>query len=386
MAVTEVTVESWGSRLGGAFKGILAGIVLFVLAFPLLFWNEGRAVRRARALEKGAASVVAVSAEKVQSENEGKLIHVSGMLATDDTLVDPVLGITIKGIRLKREVEMYQWKEKSSTKSEKQLGGSVKKTTVYTYEKCWSSSLIDSSSFREAGHNNPAAFPLPSETWYAADVRLGAFTLPRDMIRRIGAAEPCAFPADYKLPAAVNGRIENGMIVIPAVQGAASAAPAAPQIGDVRITLTQILPHELSVVAQQIKGSFCAYPVGQETISLMADSIQSAELMFSHAQSANNVLTWVLRIVGFLMMFFGLSMVLKPLSVLTDVLPFLGDLVEMGSSLVAFLIALPCALVVIAVAWLFFRPVLGIALLVLAGAAVVCLIRIRKRKKAEKAA
>ena len=58
------------------------------------------------------------------------------------------------------------------------------------------------------------------------------------------------------------------------------------------------------------------------------------------------------------MMFFGLSMVLKPLSVLTDVLPFLGDLVEMGSSLVAFLIALPCALVVIAVAWLFFRPVL----------------------------
>ena len=45
MAVTEVSVESWGSRLGGAFKGILVGIILFILAFPLLFWNEGRAER-----------------------------------------------------------------------------------------------------------------------------------------------------------------------------------------------------------------------------------------------------------------------------------------------------------------------------------------------------
>ena len=58
MAVTEVTEESWFSRLGGAFKGILTGIVLFILAIPLLFWNEGRAVRRAAALKQGAASVV----------------------------------------------------------------------------------------------------------------------------------------------------------------------------------------------------------------------------------------------------------------------------------------------------------------------------------------
>ncbi|MBR4489346.1 hypothetical protein IKP13_01780, partial [bacterium] len=92
MAVTEVTEESWFSRLGGAFKGILAGIILFVLSIPLLFWNEGRAVRRAEALKQGSATVVSVAADKILPENEKKLVHVSGMLTTEDTLTDAVFG------------------------------------------------------------------------------------------------------------------------------------------------------------------------------------------------------------------------------------------------------------------------------------------------------
>ena len=75
------------------------------------------------------------------------------------------------------------------------------------------------------------------------------------------------------------------------------------------------------------------------------------------------------------MMFFGLSMVFKPLSVLADVLPILGDLVEMGMGFVAGLIALVCSLITIAVAWIFFRPVLGIILLVIAGALIGLLIK-----------
>ena len=415
MAVTEVTEESWFSRLGGAFKGILTGIILFIVAIPLLFWNEGRAVRRAEVLEKGASQVVSVKSDAVLPANEGKLIHTSGMLVTNDTLTDLAFGISVKGIRLERKVEMYQWKEKSSTRSEKQLGGSVKKTTVYTYEKGWSSSLIDSSRFKEAGHDNPGAFPFESQEWYASDVKLGAFILPKDLIRRVGGAEPYAFPAEFKLPPQVRGTIANGRIMIPAAvsvtpaapvaapaapaaapaaPAAAPAAPAAapaapavqagPQIGDVRISFSVIRPHNVSVVAQQSNDTFCPFPLNNDTISLLADSIQSAELMFNRAQSANNFLTWVLRIIGFLMMYIGISMVFKPLSVLGDVLPFLGDVLEMGTGLVAFLIALPCWLIVIAIAWIFYRPVLGIILLIAAGALVFYLIK--RRKKAAPAA
>ena len=48
---TEVTSQSWLSRIGGAIKGVLMGFVLFILAFPLLFWNEGRAVTTYKTLK-----------------------------------------------------------------------------------------------------------------------------------------------------------------------------------------------------------------------------------------------------------------------------------------------------------------------------------------------
>ena len=46
---TETETISYGSRISSSFKGMLPGILMFLGAFPLLFWNEGRAVKTARA-------------------------------------------------------------------------------------------------------------------------------------------------------------------------------------------------------------------------------------------------------------------------------------------------------------------------------------------------
>ena len=108
--------------------------------------------------------------------------------------------------------------------------------------------------------------------------------------------------------------------------------------------------------------------------------------MFAPARTNNAIMTWLIRIGGFLMMFFGLSMVFKPLSVLADVLPILGDLVEMGMGFVAGVIALICSIITIAVSWIFFRPVLGIILLVIAGTLIGLLIKKMVAAKAAKAA
>jgi hypothetical protein len=58
----------------------------------------------------------------------------------------------------------------------------------------------------------------------------------------------------------------------------------------------------------------------------------------------------------------------------------------MGMGLVAGLIAFICSLVTIAIAWLFYRPVLGIILLAVAGFFGWMLIKKRKAAKAAKAA
>ncbi|MDY5696815.1 MAG: TMEM43 family protein [Victivallales bacterium] len=391
MAVTEVQTESYFSRLGNSFKGIGGGLLLFLIAFPLLFWNEGRAVKRAKALETGAGAVVSVQADKVDPANEGKLVHVTAKADTKDVLTDPLFKISSTAIRLERRVEMYQWKQNESSKTEKQLGGGTKKTTVYTYEKVWSDKPVNSAYFKEAGHENPG-FPFESEKLRANHVTLGDFLLNDSLVDRLGDSRKLPVPADYKLPAALSGKSDAAYVHVSRKSSAPSqvsqeqpadnagdAALTEPAIGDLRISWYAVVPHEVSIVARQTGKTFSAYPVGSESILLIADSVQSAEAMFQSAQSANSAMTWFLRIAGLVMMYVGLSCVLRPLSVLMDVIPFLGDLIGAGISLISFLIALPCTLVTIAVAWIYYRPLLGIGLLVVAAALIVFLFR----KKAE---
>ena len=103
--------------------------------------------------------------------------------------------------------------------------------------------------------------------------------------------------------------------------------------------------------------------------------------MFASAQSSNAMMTWILRLVGFLVMLFGVRMVLAPLSVLVDVIPVLRTIVSAGVGAIAFLASGVCSLFVIAVAWLFFRPLLAIALIVVAAALIGALVALVLKKK-----
>ena len=145
-----------------------------------------------------------------------------------------------------------------------------------------------------------------------------------------------------------------------------------------------ILPHAISLVAKQRGDTFVSYIAKtKKKVDLLSDGTKDAAEMFEAARSANATMTWIIRIAGFLLMFFGISMILKPLSVLADVLPILGNIMEIGIGLVAGVVAFACALVTIAIAWIFYRPVLGIILLAAAGAAIFLL---WKKKQAAKPA
>ena len=78
---------------------------------------------------------------------------------------------------------------------------------------------------------------------------------------------------------------------------------------------------------------------------------------------------------GFLAMFLGFVFVLRPLSVVGSVVPFVGSLLGAGTGLVAFLVALALSFTTIALAWLAYRPLLGGALLVVAVGSLVLLRR-----------
>ena len=62
--------------------------------------------------------------------------------------------------------------------------------------------------------------------------------------------------------------------------------------------------------------------------------------------------------------------------------PFLGNIVGAGVGLVCFVFGLVWSFVVIAIAWLFYRPLIGILFLALAGVGIWFL---RKKSKGKKA-
>jgi len=88
--------------------------------------------------------------------------------------------------------------------------------------------------------------------------------------------------------------------------------------------------------------------------------------MFESAHAANSMWTWILRFVGVFLVCMSIGMMLAPLSVLASVIPFLGKLVGVGTGFVSMLAGMTWSLLIIALAWLFYRPLIGIILLVAA--------------------
>ena len=388
MAVTETTTESWGSRLGTSLKGVLFGIGLFVIGFPVLFWNEGNYVKTAKALDEGEGACIEVESNAtVDQEMNGKLVHMSGKADTKDVLSDDTFGVSATAIRLSRKVEMYQWREHKKTEEKKKLGGKVEKTTTYTYDKDWSDELIKSSEFKEQGHDNPASMEFESEGRHAANVTFGAFKLSERQVQRIGSAQAYSFPTDFVCKVE-RVQVQGSTIYVPNAETRNNAlnnrvVASQPRIGDMRVTFEVVYPHDISLVAKQKGDTFVGYTAKTgKKVDLLSDGIRDAAEMFEAARSANSLMTWLVRFGGFMLMFFGLSMVLKPLSVLGDVLPFLGNLIELGNGLVAGLLSFVCTLVTIAIAWLFYRPVIAIILIALAAGGIWLLIQKKKAKQA----
>jgi len=377
---TEVSRQSWGSRLGGAFKGIITGIILMVIAFVVLFWNEGRAVRRQKSLAEGSGVVISVAADRVDPGNEGKLIHASAMATTDEVLTDPQFGVSTNAISLARKVEMYQWQEKSESKTEKKLGGGTETKTTYSYERVWSDRPIDSSGFKiRDGHENPGGMPYEQWQTAAQRVSLGAFRLSPGLVGKMTRSEPVTVASLDDLPPELryDAEVYNGGFYI-------GYDPGSPEIGDVRVTFQAVRPATVSIVSQQSGDSFVPYRAeAGSSIELLSYGAVSADAMFEAAQRSNTIMTWILRLVGFFLMFFGLQAIFRPLSVLADVVPAIGSLVGAGTSMVAFLIAAFLSLGTIAIAWLAYRPLLGGTVLAVAiAAAVLVVIKMRKAKPA----
>ncbi|NME69759.1 TMEM43 family protein [Flammeovirga aprica] len=353
----ETSTESYGQRIGNSLFGILFGFVLLFGSCYLLWWNEGRAVKRADALEEGASSFVVADVNKIDPKNDGKLVHVVGTVHTDENLKDKKFKVEVKGFSLRREVKMFQWVEDVKSKSEKKLGGSKETTKEYTYKKEWSSSLKNSENFKIAkGHKNPKRFLYKPTTYNAKKATFGAY----DGSQLMGGRSE-----DVKVSEANIEGNKYAKLVSETEIFVGKGTFSDPKVGDMLVSFSYE-PNDVTktVMAKQQGNKLVNYTTSDgETLYEVNLGEVSPKSVIKKAESGNNFVLWLCRIGGIILMFIAFSMIFNPLAVLADVVPFIGSIVGFGVSLIAGVLTVCVSFVTIAIAWIAARPILAYSLL-----------------------
>lgn len=371
---TEVTHTSWFSRIGSSIKGLLFGILLIVVGVCLLFWNEGRAVKTHKALVESQGLVISINAQEAAPQMNGKLVHLIGEATSNQTLKDNLLPVSAQALKLQRQVETYQWEETSHSEEKKNMGGDTETVTTYTYEKVWSSKYIDSSSFKKPnGHKNPEQWRYKSEMWTADKISIGQYQLSETHIDSIHNFQDLPLQNTVTLP---KGVIQNS-------DGYYYGKDERnPKIGDQQISFNHIPEQTYSVIGNLKDKTLMEHIASNgRTVALLQPGTHTADAMFEKAKSDNATLTWGIRVMGSLLLILAFNMIFKPLSVLADIAPLFGNIVAIGTGIVSFLLGTILALLTISIAWIFYRPLVGLALLVCATGLIVLLRR--KSKRAE---
>jgi hypothetical protein len=380
MSYQETTSVSWFGRIKRSFGGVVVGLLLVVGMVVLLFWNEGRAVQTARSLAEGSGLVVSVGAGAVDAGQEGALVHVSGPVETASRLSDSEFGIVATGIKLIRSAEMYQWIETKRTETETKVGGGEETITTYSYAMGWSERPQDSSNFKDPnGHTNPP-MEVQGESFLVSEANLGAFDLSQRILGMIDGARPVSLTADQTeaiqqaVGAGVRASVANGGIYL-------GFNPQQPRVGDYRIGYELVPLGTISIVGKQTGSSIEPYQTeAGDALLMVEDGAVDAKQMFDSAMTSNTVMTWIIRIVGLMFLIFGFSLIMGPLGVIGDVIPFIGSIVRMGTGIIATFAGVLVGSVVIAFAWFWYRPITALIILIV-GAAIAYGVTLLGKKK-----
>ncbi|MSR85096.1 hypothetical protein EXS71_01490 [Candidatus Uhrbacteria bacterium] len=356
---TETTTTGLGSRLMGSIKGIFFGLILFIVSFGLLYYNEGRQVR-AQGLIGMARQSMEINATTPDQTAQGKIVTAQGILTSGEMLSDKIemagASSTIvnaelnpqKYLKLSRKPEIFVWKEKVESKTKKNLGGSETEEKTYTYHQEWSEEGIHSSDFKiPEGHQNPEN-QIPHVDQIVSQAMLGTLTINPTKFE---------FPPEQKLMLTKNSFTSSTSEVITNANNnqyifLGTGSLGSPRIGDIRVSYTY-LPSDLNIVAfGKLDGANLSPYVNAKNGTLYRGFTGTKEEALATMASENSMTTWLLRLLGFVLMWIGLSMLLGPISTFLDIIPAFGSVSRGLIGFVTFIVAFALSILTIIISML----------------------------------
>jgi hypothetical protein len=375
---TNVVVKKNGffSRFFNSIGAIFIGIALVLVCIIGLVWNEGRSVKAIRAYDEVGRKVIDVGNARVNSENDGKLVAITGDISYTP-VIDSDYGIEGTFV-IRRVVEVYQYKERRE-------GSSTDAETKYYYEGGWYGSYINSASYPENSKNPswPSALVFENKTFYAEDAMLGDFKLDASQLKKIEPNFMINIPEDAKQDDLANFNITSNRQYITNAKNINS-----PNIGDIRVSFFVNNATSASAIGMQRGNSIVTYYTSNKSqINRLFTGQMTAQDIVMRLEAENSAGTWVLRIIFMLLICSGFAMVFTPVQVLVSIVPFLGKYIGKGTKFAANVIGglagFALSLVVIMIAWIAVRPIVVIPLIIVVGGVVAFVIQSKKKKAAQ---
>jgi len=351
---TTVTTRGYGSRIFDSIKGVVFGFLLFVAAFGVLYWNEGRVDLSSIAKKSTEISSTTPS----DGSANGTFVSTTGTVSSTEMLGDSLYLKPGAYLEVNRVPEMYAWTEEKTEKKQSNTGGSETTTTTYTYKMEWTAKPMNSSSFNQpTGHINPA-MKLSAATNTVSELSVGVYKVDGKSVD-LPAAVALDLTADnLNIPA--DAKISDNHIYV------GGANPGAPVLGNERVSYKVVNGGFTGTVFGKAEGSKISRYTDEQGNALyrVFDGDRAASLAQMHGEFV--LALWLFRLLGFMMMWIGLGLILGPVGIILDFFPILGSIGKAAISLITFPVALVLSVITIVVSMLLHSIV---ALLIVLGLA-----------------
>lgn len=314
--------KNFGDRLVGSIGWLLIGVLVFLGSFVVLYKTEGR-TDLSTVVDKAIEAEIAE-----QSGDEGVFVYETGELQTSQYLSDDLYVIQGDYIVMDRLVEMYAWTEEKHTDDNEE--------TYYTYETAWVDEVPDSDKFDEPRrHENPSK-PDFSKRYIAGDATVGDYEINIDKIK---------FPSTNHLELDEEVADIYGYAEIVSDKSKdyifdGYGTLDDPEVGDLRYSYS-VLPagERVTVFGKLSDGMLEAHNGEQEkkVYRIFKGSKSDAQDVLKGEYEA---LGWAGKVGSFFLMWIGLLLILKPLSVSLEIIPILGKLGKGALGIITFVLAL----------------------------------------------
>ncbi len=327
---TEVTRNTWESRIRKSSNNVLVGLALIPLCLWWLWTNEGRPD-----LSTLAQQSVAVASNTIDASKDGLFASISGTLISTEQLGDTPYMMPNNYIALIRTSEMYAWNETvDSSEAVDNVGGRSTTTTNYTYDTGWTTSPQSSGSFKFAeGHENPSK-SIESAYLTVTSAHVGAYQIdPTTITLPEGQAvdvQPDTNIADY-------GFVQDGNFLY-------NGSPSNPNVGDMRLSY-KALPNAIAVT---VFGKINSGTIDPYTDRLDANFSRTMYRVFLGSRDDAIALlqaeyvheVWVNRMLGVVGLWIALGLLTDPIIKILDGIKIVGSAVTAIMQTVNIVVAL----------------------------------------------